>query len=71
MKSLASRLSKSLDYTGVVNSLLHSESIDILLGSIVHITPKVVHLIKSIQLAGIFECLFLLSTGLCARDTSN
>lgn len=71
MKSLDSWLFKSLDYTGAVNSFVHSECTGILLGSLVYITPKEVLLIKSIQLANIFKSLFFRSTGLCVKDTSN
>ena len=31
--------------------------------------PSLICLIKSISIANIFKCLFLLSTGACARDT--
>lgn len=48
MQSLESWLPESLNYTGTVNVFLHSECSDILLDSIVYITPKVICLIKSI-----------------------
>lgn len=64
MKSLKSRLFKSLDYSDAVNSFLLSEYIDVLLDSIIYITPKVLLLIKSIHLANILKACFCLALGI-------